>query len=93
MPQSATGFQQLTVSNAAVSLTNVQAGFGALGALITVEGADIRYRVDGSVPTATQGMYVAAGSVIKLESRFEVRNFRAIRAGAADAVLDVTYYG
>lgn len=62
------GEQTLTVSTAAVGLTlplaadgeNMRVSHGT----IYVGGQPVRYRSDGTAPTSTTGMYVAAGSYI-----------------------------
>jgi hypothetical protein len=95
MPISAIGAEILPVSTTAVGITSTagSVGFGALAAMITVEVAPIRWWANGSVPTAGAGHLAAAGSVISLGSRFEVRKFLAIRQGGSDALLHVTSFG
>jgi hypothetical protein len=55
-------------------------------ATITVEGAAIRFRVDGVTPTA--GHRVAPGGVVVLDGTTEIKGFRAIGPGAT---LRITY--
>jgi hypothetical protein len=46
--------------------------------------------VDGSDPTASVGHLVTAGTPLILESKRELKAFRAIRDAAADITLSVT---
>lgn len=83
------GYQQLTVSTTAVGLT-VPSGAGR--AVIVVEAQPIRYRDDGTAPTASVGMLCAAALRFDIESRESLLAFRAIRQGGVDAVLSISYY-
>jgi hypothetical protein len=80
-----------------VSVTGTAGGFtaatyaGKNHAVITVEVAPIRYRVDGTDPTASVGHLVAVGGVIVLESGSDVSNFAAIRSTGSSATLMVTF--
>jgi len=64
-------------------------------AVITVEAQPIRWTIDGTAPVATSlGHTAVATDVIFLDSLQKIVNFRAIRDGAIDSVLEVTYlYG
>lgn len=81
-------FDTKVVSNTAVGLP--QKG-EADGAQITVDTAAIKFTVDGTVPTASLGHTVSVGDMILLESRNEIRDFKAIRAGGVDGLLQITY--
>lgn len=87
---SAVGFEQITVAAAATALTNPPAG--VLRALIAVEVADIRWRIDGVDPTSAIGQPALADDVIVLSSAEDVVRFRAIRLGSSSATLSVTYF-
>lgn len=63
----------------------------AHAAVITLEAAGIRFWLDGSVPTATEGHPASAGDVIALSSYEQIKNFKAIKSGAGDAKLKVSY--
>jgi hypothetical protein len=86
---SAPVFETLTVGTSAKAITA-----GIIDehnhAVLTSEGGDYRYRVDGSDPTATVGHLVVAGSVLILESTRELKLFRGIRDAAADVTVSVT---
>jgi len=87
-------FETITVTNSAVGFTN--ATFSStkvphLRAIVTVEGGIMRYRYDGTNPTATVGHLLGHGDTVILESGVNVDNFRAIRAGGENGTLSVTY--
>lgn len=86
----AKAFETITVSTTAIGLTTVTRD-DANHALLTSEGADFRYRVDGTDPTASVGHLVLAGAVLVLEGRGELQNFKAIRDAAVDITLSVSY--
>lgn len=77
-----------------VSTTVVNLGTPRLSnnrATITVEINSIRYTVDGTPPTASFGHLANANDIIELESAHEVREFQAVRQGAVDATIMVSY--
>lgn len=83
------GYQQFAAGtiNASTALT-VPAG--AVLAIINCEAQAIRFRDDGTAPTAAVGFPLAVGSLFTLEGRLESYLFIAQVAGA---VLNVLYYG
>ena len=83
------GFEQSTVSTASVPMVVPD---GATLAIVTVEDADIRWRVDGTAATATVGHLLAEGSSMVVCGRSSMRNFSAIRDDATDAIVTITYY-
>ena len=83
------GHDTLTVSSSAVGLANIPTN--AIGAMITVEDADIRYWIDGSDPTTAEGHLAYKDDVIKLSHPDQVAKFRAL-AVSSDAKLQITYY-
>lgn len=88
-------FETITVEDTALGLTASNAA-SAKGALITIEDAGIRYRLDGTAPDANTGHPVAAGGTINLRGRSancaQLTNFKMIRANASNATAMVTYY-
>lgn len=66
----------------------------ARGALIEVDGANsIRYTEDGTTPVAaTTGRVLNQADVMVLDGYQAIVAFKAIREGASDATLQVTYY-
>lgn len=81
-----TGYQQLTSLSAAASLT-VPAG--SRWALITPETQAVRWRDDGTNPTATVGMPIAIG--VSFWYTGEMSAIKFIEQ-TASAKLNVTYY-
>lgn len=80
------GYEQVTVLSAAVGLTVPS---GADRALIQAATQDIRWRDDGTSPTASVGMVLAAGTT--LEYTGDLSAFEAIET-AASAELNVSYF-
>lgn len=93
-------FESLTVSTAALGVTasklliNQEGGFRkrAVKAFITVESQPVRFRIDGTDPTAAVGHPLAAGDSISIEGEQNVSRLRLIRSGASDATVQVTLY-
>ena len=83
------GFESLTVGASAVGFSSAN---DARAALVTVEDASIRFRIDGTDPTSEVGHLLNPGDSIILRNVNNIRRFRAIRAGTADATLRVTYF-
>lgn len=90
-------FEQLTVSNSAKTLTaSVYAPSDGLGpadlAVIYVETNPLRRRQDGIAPTTTVGERNAADSYFTLYGTLCIKKLIMIREGAADSVVNVSYY-
>lgn len=79
-------YQQMAVTVAA-NLASVPAG--ATYAVISVEGNAIRYRDDGTDPTATVGMPVAVGGTVTYDGA--LARLRLV-AQAGTATVNVSYY-
>lgn len=84
-----------TVSTTALSLVDLSGlttgDVEAAGrARITVAGNPVRYRYDGTAPTAAVGHYLAANGEVILVGRPNLERLSFIRAGGADAELSVT---
>jgi len=90
------GFEELTIADSVKSLTSsVYAPTGniATRALITAEGGDFRYKVDGNDPTISEGHLVEVGDVLEFDDYAFIENFRAIRTGTTSGKISVTYLG
>lgn len=89
-------YEEVTVAATSVGLTATtyqpSTGQGACRAIITIEGANIRHRSDGTAPTATVGESGRAGTQITLENQQEIVDFRAIREKDTSATLRVAYF-
>lgn len=81
------GYVQITNLTSAVGLS---APAGAVIAEIVVEAQGIRYRDDGTAPTASIGMPVAAGNSFQYAGDFTAIQFIQQTSGA---ILNVSYYG
>lgn len=80
------GFQQITDMSASTALTvPSQAQF----AMIQAEGADVRWRDDGTAPTTSVGTLLTAGNSMLYEG--DLGAIRFIET-ATTAVLNVSYY-
>lgn len=88
----ATAFEQVTVDNTAGGTILTSATYATnTKAYITVENNNIRFRIDGGIPTATLGHLVAMGSLIELNSNSDIVNFKGIAISETSAVLNCTY--
>lgn len=92
-------YESLSSTDTAVGLNSDKvadliAEYPIVGAIITVEGNSIRYRLDGTDPTASEGHLADVGDVIELYSRGNLQNFKFISTDAATtAVIKVSYLG
>jgi len=87
-------YESITVSSSAVGFTSSvykTSSHTAQVAFITCEDAQIRYRYDGTNPTASEGHILNSGDTLLIEGLTNIENFRAIRTGASDAKIRVTY--
>jgi hypothetical protein len=83
----ALGYQQITSLSSAAALT---VPTGATVALIHAESQSIRWRDDGTNPTTSAGMVLAAGETVFFTGSLSA--FKAIEV-AASAKLNISYYG
>lgn len=94
------GHQQFTVGATAVGLT-IPAGMRPAHALITVQGDSVRWRADGTAPTAAVGnpIFATATATGVLDFTDPEGNYTSIMTAirfirvATDATLDVEYFG
>lgn len=80
------GYQQITSLSASTALTVPP---GATMALIVAETQAVRWRDDGTAPTASVGMPLATG--VSLSYDGDLRTIRFIQQ-TASATLNVSYY-
>jgi hypothetical protein len=81
------GFQQITSLSAATALT-VPAG--ATIAVIQTEAQAVRWRDDGTDPTATVGLPLSVGTQLEYSGNLAALKFIEQASGAK---LNVSYYG
>lgn len=98
---SAFGHETLTVSSVVKTLTaskyeptgDLPQQIKPRTVLITVHAQPLRYTFDGTDPVAaTTGHYAAVGAEIFIGGYQNIKNFKAIRDGATDASIGVTYF-
>ena len=82
------GYEQIADPAASTALT-VPAG--STCALIQAQDADVRWRDDGTAPTASVGEKLCAESDIWIEGAARLAAFRVIRT-VAGADVNVSYY-
>jgi len=80
------GYQQITSLSSAAGLTPPQ---GATMALIVAETQGVRWRDDGTNPTASVGMPIAAGAYLNYDG--DLNRVKFIEQ-TASAKLNVSYY-
>lgn len=84
----------IVVTNTAIGFTAAKlsdSGFQATVAVCRLEGAEIRYQVDGTTPTTTVGMPFEPLETQTFTGNDLLRKFQAIRTGAASGTLNCTY--
>lgn len=89
-PLVAVAFETVTVSSAAVGFTVANTA-GVVAVAVTVESQSLRYRDDGTAPTATVGHQVDAGGSLWVCGG-SIGRFQAIRKDGADSTLRATFY-
>jgi hypothetical protein len=80
------GYQQITDLDPAVSLT---VPVGATKALIVCTAQAVRWRDDGTAPTAAIGIPLAVNTALEYDGRLNAIQFFEQVAGA---VLNISYY-
>ena len=92
--ESAYAFEQISVTDSAqrLSLTNVLASPKPKKVVMFLEGAPVRYRVDGTSPDSSTGAILTPYSTLTLRNANDMFNFRAIRDGTTNGTLNVHYY-
>lgn len=82
------GYQRVTATGSAFALPSVPAG--ARRVIVQAEAQALRWRDDGTDPTATVGMTIPAGG----ELRYDGANMGAMRliAATSGAIANIIYY-
>lgn len=83
-------FEALAVGGTAVPFT-AATSLSAKCATAKVEGAQIRYRTDGTAPTATVGVPAEVGDIITVYGSADILAIQFIRTGAVSATLSTEY--
>ena len=89
----ASAYESVTIDDTAGGVGLTAAAYGTkTRAMITVETATFRYRIDGvAAPTASVGHQAQVGDVILLTSNEDIAGFRGIRDTGTSATIHVTY--
>lgn len=82
------GYRQITNLSSAVGVGAIPPGTQV--ALITPEEADVRWRDDGTDPTASIGMLLTVGQTLTYNGPIEKIRFIQADSGA---ILNITTYG
>ena len=72
--------------------TGPYARLSARATLVSSENGDLRFRIDGGLPSASIGHYLTSGDTLVLTGTQAIQQFRGIRCGDTDSVLRVTYF-
>lgn len=87
------GYSQLTSLGSSTLISSVTGGIpaGTDTVVLQAETQNVRYRDDGSAPTASVGMILVAGTMYE----FSVSQIAAMRVieVTASAKLNITFYG
>ena len=83
-------YEAITVSSASVGLTTATI-LGKESAVLTVETAVVRFRLDGAAPTSSEGHVLEVGDVLELDSSESLANVRFIRRDGTSATLRCSY--
>ena len=79
-------YEDLSVAGTSVGFTAATYGAASI-AQVLVQGAPVRFRLDGTAPTATVGDTLEIGDRLELETQDEVQKARFISRDGASATL------
>lgn len=92
----ANGFEQVVVANTAIGLTAARfapvSGVQSQTATCRLELAEVRFTLDGTVPTTTVGTLLEVGDWLTITGIDNMRSFSAIRTTAVSGQLDCNYF-
>lgn len=86
-------YETITVADSAIGLTasKLITTRKPVSVFITVEGARVRYRYDGSNPSSTVGHILDPMDSLVVEGLHNLKNIKFIRTGATSGTLQVSY--
>ncbi len=97
-PTDSFAFEALSVAGTAVGFTEAThspsgatSGTPAISAHVSVEGAQVRWRADGTDPTATVGTILNEGDEIVVWGTQDIRSIKFIRTGGVSATLNTDF--
>lgn len=88
-------YESITVGASAIGFTEAKIianteGFTIGSVFCTLETAQIRFRLDGTDPTSSEGHLLEPGQSLTIEYN-DVVNFRSIRTGGTSGVLKASF--
>ena len=84
-------FETLTVGASPATGFTAATAAQAVGAIISVETAAVRVRLDGTDPTAAIGHILEPGDTLELHSAHELLNAKFIRRDGTSATLRCSF--
>ncbi len=92
---SAFAYESITVAATAIGFTTATCrptnAPAASRAICSLETGQIRFRYDGTDPTAAEGHILDTSRTLEVVGIQNILNFRAIATGATSGILKVTY--
>lgn len=88
---SLTKIRSVTASNPGAGTADVIAET-AVEAFVSVEGAQVRYRIDGTAPTGTEGHILNSGDTLTVQGYTNIKNLQLTITGTTTAVIKATYF-
>jgi len=89
-------YESITVAGTAIGLTDAIIRPPGEPQQTACEGrletAQVRYRFDGTNPTASEGVLLEVGDILSLRGTTNLVRFRAIRTGGTSGVLKIHCY-
>ena len=85
-------YEAIAVSTSAIGFTaTLIRERSVVGAFITLETGQVRFRMDGTDPSSTTGHLLEIGQSLTLKSRAAVEKIKFIKTGDTSGALKVTY--
>lgn len=85
-------YERISITNAAVSRLDAAYRENAKGVFITFETSNIRYRIDGGDPDATEGHVVIDRGNLYFRDKKSIKELRMISQDGTGTTAIVTYY-
>ena len=89
-------YESITVADTAIGFTdsaiNRGDGIRPYRAVFVVETAQLRFRVDGTAPTSSEGTLAEVGDIVTITGEHDVEAFKAIRTTGTSAVIKPHYF-
>lgn len=84
--------EAITVSTSAIGISSLPTTVPVVLVTVDVEGSNIRYRADGTNPTASIGTPAYNGERLVFDEVIDATKLKLIRKGSTDATCTVTYW-